>query len=63
MAQQPSKPSQAKDSPTRAPESGEPTERPAHSSSSAKPGTSDKAKPGEPKIGQDLESGRQDAKP
>ena len=57
-------PEQAKDDVSRAPESGEPTDRPH---GSKVPAAEDKTKadptpPGQPKVGEDFESGRQNAK-
>ena len=57
-------PDQAKDDMIRAPESGEATDRP-HGSKvpSAKDATpADPTPPGQPKVGEDLESGRQTAR-
>lgn len=60
---QSSEKSQKKDSPTRAPELGEPRDHPKTSSGASNTSKSEKSKPGNAKIGQDLESGRADAKP
>ncbi len=57
-------PEQAKDDVTRAPESGEPADRP-HGSKvpDAKDTTpADPTPPGQPKVGEDFESGRQTAR-
>jgi len=67
MAQSTPSSSKGKDSPTHAPESGEPTEmvRPSTTRGSEKSasGHSEKSQPGKGKVGEDFESGRRDAKP